>query len=371
MTTGKETLVNSASNYDFNPCHNGFPEEVHKACPAAAHTLLWNDPLHAIVTLKEDGTVQILGMESTYYCYGRVGQSLTTEKESHMIIDDHNHAEYYGYSARRMVENMDAYGIDKTVLLSWECPEDEWDPETKHLFSWRNGGSPVPFESVLDYWRQYPDRFILGYAPDPRRPDAIHKLKSAIGLYDIRICGELKLRMMLDDWDAIRLYRFCGDHGLPVLVHIDYEFDRPTAFPRRNWWYGGGMDAFERAIKACPETNFIGHAPGFWAHISDDGQFDKTAYPTGPVVGEGAIVRMLRQYPNLYCDISAGSGHNALARDPEFTRGFLVEFADRVLYGRDAFGNIHQPLIDSLGLPDEVREKIYYKNTARLLRLEV
>ncbi len=46
--------MNSASNYYFNPGHNGFPEEVHNACPAAAHTLLWNDPLHAIVTLKED-----------------------------------------------------------------------------------------------------------------------------------------------------------------------------------------------------------------------------------------------------------------------------------------------------------------------------
>ncbi len=287
-----------------------------------------------------------------------------------MILDDHNHAEYHQYSAAQMVENMDKYGIDKTVLLTWECPEDEWDPETKHLFSWREGGNPVPLEAVLEYWRQYPDRFILGYAPDPRKPDAIHKLRCAMGLYDIRMYGEVKLRMMLDDWDAIRMYRFCGENGLPVLVHLDYEFDRGRSFPRPNYWYGGGMAALERALQACPETNFIGHAPGFWAHISADDQYNKTAYPKGPVVGEGDIVRMLKKYPNLYCDISAGSGHNALARDKTFTKWFLTTFADRVLYGRDYFDNIHQELIDSLDLAEEVREKLYSGNLRRLLRLD-
>ncbi len=283
------------------------------------------------------------------------------------IIDDHNHAEYHQYSAERMIENMDRYGIAKTWLLTWECPPDEVDPETMHLFSPRESRMPVPFESVLDYYRQYPDRFLLGYAPDPRRPDAIQRLKSAMGLYDVRIYGELKLRMMLDDWDAVRMYRFCGENGLPVLVHIDYEFNRSSSFPRPNYWYGGGIVALERALRACPETNFIGHAPGFWAHISDDGQYDKTPYPKGEVVGEGELVRMLRTYPNLYCDISAGSGRNAFARDSAFAKSFMTEFADRILYGRDCFDNSHQELIDGLGLPEDVREKIYSGNALRLV----
>ncbi len=60
--------LNSASNYYFNPGHNNFPAEVHENCPAASHTLIWNDPVHAIITLCDDGTVQIKGMDSSYYC---------------------------------------------------------------------------------------------------------------------------------------------------------------------------------------------------------------------------------------------------------------------------------------------------------------
>ncbi len=286
------------------------------------------------------------------------------------IIDDHNHAEYHQYSAKRMVENMDRYGIEKTMLLTWECPADEYDPESARYFSCRRGGNPVPLESVLDYKRQYPDRFLLGFAPDPRRPESTERLRSAIGLYDIRMYGEVKLRMMLDNPDAIRMYRFCGEQGLPVLVHLDYEFDRPSPFPRPNYWYGGGIGALERAVAACPDTNFIGHAPGFWAHLSGDDQYSKTPYPTGPVEDEGEIVRLLKTYPNLYCDISAHSGFAALSRDIPFTRQFLTEFADRILYGRDYFDNVHQELLNGLGLPSDVLEKIYAKNLLRLIHME-
>ncbi len=39
------------------------------------------------------------------------------------------------------------------------------------------------------------------------------------------------------------------------------------------------------------------------------------------------------------CDISAGSGHNALTRDPDYTYRFLREFHERIVYGTD----IRQP----------------------------
>jgi predicted TIM-barrel fold metal-dependent hydrolase len=76
---------------------------------------------------------------------------------------------------------------------------------------------------------------------------------------------------------------------------------------------------------------------------------------------------MLRKYPNLYCDISAGSGCNALSRDPEFAIKFLTEFQDRVLYARDYFDNIHQEFLNGLGLPKEVLEKIYSGNALKLV----
>ena len=65
------------------------------------------------------------------------------------------------------------------------------------------------------------------------------------------------------------------------------------------------IEAFERAVSACPETTFIAHAPGFWAHISGDGRFEKETYPEGPVLPGGKAVKMLREYTNLYADLSA------------------------------------------------------------------
>ena len=286
-----------------------------------------------------------------------------------MIIDVHNHPDWGGYTMKKIIENMDKNHIDKTWILSWECPADEYDP------SYLPGtpdpdfaDGPISFRRCAEYVQNAPERFIAGYAPDPRRPNAIERLKRMMGLYGVKVYGELKLRMMYDDWDAVRLYRFCGENGLPVVVHIDYEIPWEKGYyPRPNWWYGGGIEAFERAVAACPETFFIGHAPGFWAHISNDDKYLTIAYPEGKVAPGGKLPDMLRRYKNLYCDISANSGLNAFKRDPAFAAEFIDEFQDRILYGRDSMENNHQEFINGMALPASVTDKIYYKNAIKLI----
>lgn len=287
-----------------------------------------------------------------------------------MIIDVHNHPDWHGYNLEKFLKNMDQYHIDKTWLLSWETPTDEYDPNSIKAIPEVGPRGPIPFARCLSYAERAPERFILGFAPDPRRPEAIDMLKAAVAIYGVRVCGELKLRMMLDNPDAIRMYRYCGEQGLPVTVHIDYEFDTGKNYPRPNYWYGGGIEAFERAIAACPETIFLGHAPGFWAHISGDDKYDKEPYPKGKVEPGGKIIEMLRKYPNLYCDMSAGSGCNALSRDPEFGKKFLLEFQDRILYARDYFDNKHQEFLNSLDLPKDVFDKIYSGNALKLVPID-
>ena len=295
------------------------------------------------------------------------GRRPIKEKEAPMIIDIHNHADYRGHNVDAVLRDMDENGIAVTCLLSWECPPTDYDPETKHAFS-PFSENPVPFERCVAYKEKAPERFLLGFCPDPRRPDAIGRMRAALRLHELSVCGELKLRMMYDNPDALRLYRFCGENGLPVLLHLDYELGAGGC-PWPNWWYGGGIDALERVLALCPETKFIGHAPGFWAHISNDELCRAEAYPKGPVLPGGKIERLLGQYPNLYCDISANSGHNALSRDRDFTRAFLQTWQDRVLYGRDSFDGVHRALLESLGLPGEVLGKIYEGNARRVLRM--
>lgn len=283
-----------------------------------------------------------------------------------MIIDVHNHPLWYGYTPERLAQNMVENSIDKTWLLTWECPKDEYDP---NFLSFLPGASegPIPLSSAIPFIEKHPDKFLLGYAPDPRRPEAIDRLAFAISLYGVRVYGELKLRMMLDNLDALQMYRFCAEKGLPVLVHIDYEFSTGSRYPRPNWWYGGGIEALERAIRACPETTFIGHGPGFWAHISGDDQFNKVPYPQGKVIEGGKLVEMLRKYPNLYCDLSGYSGYNALNRDPIFAREFILEFQERLLFGRDCFDDRLYKLLLSFSLPEEVLSKILSQNALRLV----
>ena len=49
-----------------------------------------------------------------------------------MIIDVHNRLAWHDLG--KFLKNMDDFHIDKTWLLSWECPQDEYDPRTiKHI----------------------------------------------------------------------------------------------------------------------------------------------------------------------------------------------------------------------------------------------
>jgi len=288
-----------------------------------------------------------------------------------MIIDVHNHPDWVGHDLDKVLANIEKYHIDKTWLLTWEAPLYDYDPEYLRLNTPGFGEYPTPFCRCLSYVERAPEKFILGYAPDPRLPESIGRLAAAIDIYHVRVFGELKLRMMYDNPDAIRMFRFCGKKCLPVLVHIDYEFDTGVTFPRPSYWYGGGIDSFERAVQLCPETNFIGHAPGFWSHISGDDQFDKDPYCPNKVVAGGKVIEMLRKYPNLYGDLSADSGWNALHRDPEFAKQFLTEFQDRILYGRDDFSNKLQDFLNSLDLPQSILDKIYFGNAFRLIPFKI
>ncbi len=286
-----------------------------------------------------------------------------------MIIDAHNHPDWHGHDLDRFLANMAQHRIDLTWLLSWECPADEYEHGPWAMAPDDAASGPIPFARCVSYAERAPGKFVLGYAPDPRRPGAVDRLRAAAEIYGVRVCGELKLRMMFDSPDALRLFRFCGRQGLPVTVHLDYpgSLDEAGAYPRPDWWYGGGLEALERVLQACPDTVILGHAPGFWSHISADEHSRQPGYPEGKVAPGGELGRLLRRYPRLYCDGSGHSGYNGLARDPAFAREFLLEFQDRFLFARDEFTGRHLDLLNSLDLPPEVLAKLTSGNALKLV----
>ncbi len=72
-------------------------------------------------------------------------------------------------------------------------------------------------------------------------------------------------------------------------------------------------------------------------------------------------------------DLSAHSGYNALARDPEHAVGFLERQRHKLLFGTDLLAADQRidiaTFLDSLPLSAETRRAVYFGNAARLLRL--
>ncbi len=288
-------------------------------------------------------------------------------------IDAHNHPDFCNMNLAEVIRNMDEDGIEKICMQSWEAPWDEaWFGYRKTMLSPVSEKYIVPFEWCLRYYEAAPDRFILAYAPDPRISGALQKMEGAIKTYGVKMCGELKLRMMYDNPDCIDLFRLCGEYGVPVTIHMDYpdSTKQSVPFPRPNFWYGGDIDAVERVLKKCPETNFLGHAPGFWAHISKDNLGETVPYPKGKVIPGGKIEEFLGKYPNLYCDCSGGSGVNALSRDREYTKKLFAEFPDRFVYARDEYSTRLEDFIGELDLSAEFLEKFFHGNIERLLGMK-
>lgn len=173
-----------------------------------------------------------------------------------------------------------------------------------------------------------PGRYARSVAADPALPDTPRILREALKAGAVSI-GELKHHLALDSPEMRRVYDIAAELQVPVLVHIQVFPHFPGELP-----YNTGYPQFDKVLKAHPKTNFLGHADLFWANISADVPTDR-GYPTGPIKPGGLTDRWLADYPNLYADISANSGNNALSRDPEFSRGFLARHKSKLIFGSD------------------------------------
>jgi len=258
-------------------------------------------------------------------------------------------------TTRKLLDWMDSHDIAQAVVLPLVSPE-----------AWFY---PISPQWVLEQTAPHRDRLIPFCCVDPRSPGLLGGYNGFLDILRRYVdggavgFGEHKWGGPIDDPRNIELMRACSELKLPVLFHIDAvrNTDRP------------GLPGLEKVLKAAPDATFIGHANGWWASISGNvKQEDLGRYPGGPVQPGGAIDRLMDTYPNLYGEISAGSGANALLRDPEFGRAFVLRRADRLLFGTDYLAPGQQvrqfDLIESLELPIDVRKKICCQNARRILR---
>ena len=151
-----------------------------------------------------------------------------------------------------------------------------------------------------------------------------YKNRGAIGV------GEVTANLYADDPLIDNLFYHCQECDMPVTIHIAHQkYDCYGIIDEL------GLPGLERLLKKYPKVKILGHSPCFWNEIGDNAtEENRKGYVTGKV-NDGTIVRLMREYPNLYCDLSAGSGYTAMSRDSDFSYRFIEEFSDRLMYGTD------------------------------------
>ncbi|MBR6587245.1 MAG: amidohydrolase family protein [Kiritimatiellae bacterium] len=221
-----------------------------------------------------------------------------------------------------LIRHYDRIGIEKGVILALCNPE--------------NFVGGMSTEQILRTCATHPDRFIPSVAVDPRamgNRTFNSKFGDVFKYYrdkGCKVCGEVCANLHFLDPRMQNLFKGCEEAGLPLTFHIAANKD---------WLYGiideKGLPELEICLQRFPKLNFLGHSQSFWCEIGEYSTWDeRTSYPKGPVK-EGRIPQLMRKYPNLYGDLSAGSGNIALSRDLDYAGRFLTEFQDRILFGVD------------------------------------
>ena len=183
-------------------------------------------------------------------------------------------------------------------------------------------------ERAKQEMERHPGRFARSVRTDPIPADGAKILRDALKNGAVSI-GEMKYNVALDSPEMRRVYDIAAELKAPVMMHIQTFPHFPGEMP-----YNTGYPQFDKILRAYPRTMFIGHGDLFWAHISADVPTDR-GYPAGPIKRGGLTDKWLSDFPNLYADMSANSGNNALSRDPGFTRDFIPRHQKKLLFGSD------------------------------------
>jgi predicted TIM-barrel fold metal-dependent hydrolase len=140
--------------------------------------------------------------------------------------------------------------------------------------------------------------------------------------------------------------------------------------------YSYGFERFGTMLAKYPATTFIGHAQTWWANIDKNHNDQSVLYPKGKVTPGGLTDRYLSDYPNMYGDLSAGSGLNAFTRDEDHARQFIQRHQDKLLYGSDCNDLVGQGAkcsgaqmivaIRRLSPNKDVERKLLYRNAKRV-----
>ncbi|MEL7499909.1 MAG: amidohydrolase family protein [Planctomycetota bacterium] len=322
-------------------------------------------------------------------------------------IDVHSHFGFRLKGDRQALKDFVSV-MDKNKIalsVSFDAPLGNEDDHLKFLEPFQ---SRIPFFVHIDFVQSKekdPDQHAVNQPDFVRRcveQLAVAKKKGAVGVKLFKSFGlQIKNRrgelIKIDDPVFDPIWEQCGKLKLPVIMHVadPVAFFQPIDANNERWeelsrhpdwsFYGDDfpsreslMNARNQIIERHSETIFIG------AHVANNSE-DLVE-----------VAKWLDKYPNLMVEIA--SRINELGRQPYSARKFMIKYQDRVMFGTDGpwpelrlsyywrfleTYDEHFPYsekspapqgmwrIYGVGLPDEVLEKVYFKNALKIMpRLE-
>ena len=290
--------------------------------------------------------------------------SLLAQSAPEPIIDIHQHTDYHGRTAAALLAHQRAMGITTTILLPAGRPvttASTHDGKSNGLQAKATGN-----EVCYQFAQQHPKEFLFAANEVSDLPDATREIEKYLKL-GARLIGESKFGVECDSPEMQKIYQLADAFNVPVLMHWQHNM------------YNYGFDRFHKMLEKFPNVNFIGHAQTWWANIDRNHADQKVLYPKGKVTPGGLTDRYLSDYPNMYGDLSAGSGLNSLLRDEDHTRAFFERHQDRLLYGSDCAdtegtgdacdGAKIIAAIRRLSSSRKIERKLLYRNARKLFRI--
>lgn len=264
----------------------------------------------------------------------------------------------------QLIGRFDPVGIEKAVLLPLVSPE-------TYL--------PQSNEDILEMVEKFPGRFIPFCNVDPRAVNnsADSPLDEVFRYYKERGAkgiGEITANLPFRHPMVQNLFKHAEATGLPVTFHVATH----TTGGVYGLYDEQGLPGLEFSLAKFPALKFFGHSQAFWSEMGSlDKPEDRGGYPNYPIRQEGVVPKLMRKYKNLYGDLSAGSGHNSLARDLDHAVKFLDEFQDRLFFGTDICApETGTPFVDLLKklrndgrISETVFQKVARENAIRVLGL--
>ena len=282
-----------------------------------------------------------------------ISAAFGAEREDEQIIDIHQHTNYSGRTTEQLIAHQRALGVTTTVLL----------PAGKmYGLDAQCGGN----DTVRDATSRNPKDFRFFANEIPYLAEAKETITSFLKQGAIGI-GEQKFRVLSDSRYLANIAAIAAEFNVPILLHFwdgDYNME---------------YNRFHKTLEKFPKVNFIGHAQTFWAEIDANYQ-QGDMYPKGSVKAGGLTDKYLADYPNMYADMSAGSGLNAIIRDEEHYRGFMERHQDKLMFGSDCNDRIGRgpgcqgaqilAAIRRVAPNKAIERKILVGNARKVLRLQ-